>query len=341
MLLYRTSPYISVVRLSGNSQLCSRSKPAPQVSVIVPAYNVSDYIAEALDSVFSQTFKDYEVIVVNDGSPDTERLEQVLQPYRDRILYIVQKNKGLSGARNTAIRAATGKYVALLDADDIWESDYLAVQFGFLQQHPEVDVVACNALMFGDKTYGGREFMAAFPSRGPVNFESLVKRKCNLFVSVTARRSVIEQAGLFDEGLRSCEDYDLWLRLAAAGRRMGYHHKILVRYRRREGSLSADPVWMAESNLKVLDKIQRTFAPGSREWNLLDRQRRRKIAEANYWNARKAVARGDTAAALDYFRRAGEFFRSPRLMILIFVLRVMPSLVLRAHKMKQRLKASA
>lgn len=338
MVLHRTSTDILSSAPPDISRPDTRDVSGPQVSVIVPAYSVADYIAEALDSIFKQTFKDYEVIVVNDGSPDTERLEKVLEPYRDRILYIVQKNKGLSGARNTAIRAATGKYIAFLDADDIWEPDYLAVQLGFLEQRPQMVAVSCNALMFGDKTYGGRKFMDAFPSRGPVNFESLVTRKCNLFVSITARRDVVEQAGLFDEALRSCEDYDLWLRLAAAGQAIGYHDKVLVRYRRRESSLSADPVWMAESNLKVLDKMQRAFAPESREWKLLEQQRKRKIAEVNYWSGRKAVANGNTTAALDYFKKACKFFQRPGLWILIFTLRVMPSLVLRAYHVKQRLK---
>jgi len=80
--------------------------PVPLVSVIVPAYNTAPFIAETLDSVFAQSMTDYEVIVVNDGSPDTPALEQALLPYRDRIRYIVQPNGGLSAARNTAIRAS-------------------------------------------------------------------------------------------------------------------------------------------------------------------------------------------------------------------------------------------
>jgi glycosyltransferase involved in cell wall biosynthesis len=325
--------------MTGHSASHGANNSAPEVSVIIPAYNVSDYIAEALDSVFRQTFRNYEVIVVNDGSTDSERLEQVLHPYRDRISYIAQPNKGPSAARNTAIRAATGEYLALLDPDDIWEPDYLAVQLDFLRQHPEFDLVSCNALIFGDKPYSGSEFMTVFPSNGTVSFESLVTRKCNLFVSVTAKRNVIQEVGLFDEELRSSEDYDLWLRLAAAGRRIGYHRKVLVRYRRRERSLSADPVWIAENNLRVLDKMQRTFVPDSYEWKLLEHQRRRKIADANYWNGRKAVASGDSAAALAHFSKAGEFFRTPGLRVLIFALRAMPGIVLGVHKLRQRIKS--
>src|SRR5689334_15389457 len=101
---------------------------APRVSVIVPAYNTPPFIAETLDSVFAQSLTDSEVLVVNDGSPDTPALEQALQPYRDRIQYIVQSNGGLSAARNTAIRASRAELIALLDSDDVWEPDYLRDQ---------------------------------------------------------------------------------------------------------------------------------------------------------------------------------------------------------------------
>jgi len=96
---------------------------APRVSVIVPAYNTAPFIAETLDSVFAQSMADFEVIVVNDGSPDTPALEQALLPYRARIRYIVQSNGGLSAARNTAIRASGSELVAFLDSDDVWEPD--------------------------------------------------------------------------------------------------------------------------------------------------------------------------------------------------------------------------
>ncbi|HLW97931.1 MAG TPA: glycosyltransferase family A protein [Candidatus Acidoferrales bacterium] len=317
----------------------SSASPAAEVSVIIPAYNVSKYIGEALDSVFKQTFQGFEVIVVNDGSPDTEQLERVLENYHDRILYLTQEHKGLAGARNTAIRAARGNYVALLDADDFWEPEYLAVQLDYLHKNPDMDVVSCNSRFFGDKTYAGRTFMDVFPSDGPVTFESLVTRKCNVFVSVTARREAIEQSGLFDESLMSCEDYDLWLRLAADGRRIGYHRKVLVNYRRHEASLSADPVWMAERNSQVIEKWQRDIPPVVKEWWLLEERRTRNVAEANYWRARQAFARGDVTTAVECFKKANEVLRSPKLKGTIFCLQTMPNLALRAHKIKRKLKS--
>src|SRR4051794_10243350 len=104
---------------------------APVVSVIIPAYNSAAYIAEAVDSVLRQTFDDYEIVVVNDGSSDTDQLERVLREYdrcADRLIYLKQENRGPGGARNAGIRRARGRFVALLDSDAVWLPDFLAEQ---------------------------------------------------------------------------------------------------------------------------------------------------------------------------------------------------------------------
>ena len=166
----------------------------PTVSVIIPAYNTAPYIAETLTSVFRQTFADFEVIVVNDGSPDTAALEKAIAPFADRIRYIVQENRGLSAARNVGIAAAQGELVALLDSDDVWEPDYLAYQMDVLKRD-DLAVVYPNATTFGDPLRSGRLFMDMHPSSGPVSIESLVTQQCNVMVSVLARRDVLMAAG--------------------------------------------------------------------------------------------------------------------------------------------------
>ena len=206
----------------------------PSVSVVIPAYNTAPYIGETLSSVLTQTYTDFEVIVVNDGSPDTVELEVALAPYRDRIHYIVQENGGLSAARNRGIAAGRGEFVALLDSDDVWEPDYLEYQLAVLERDG-LDVVYPNATTFGDPLRSGRLFMDMHPSTGPVSIESLVSQQCNVMVSVLARRDVLESAGLFDESLRSSEDFDMWLRIVHAGGRIGYHRRSLVRSRLRRG----------------------------------------------------------------------------------------------------------
>ena len=95
----------------------------PRVSIIIPAYNVASYIGETLASVFAQTFTNYEVIVINDGSPDTEELERALEPYFNRISYLKQENLGAGAARNVGLRAAKGEFIAFLDADDLYHPE--------------------------------------------------------------------------------------------------------------------------------------------------------------------------------------------------------------------------
>src|SRR5687768_16945399 len=105
------------VRVRAGSDMSS----APAVSVIIPAYNTAKYIGATIASIVAQTYTNYEIIVVNDGSPDTPAIEAALAPFRDRIIYLVQENRGIAVARNRAIRIARGRYVALLDSDDAWE----------------------------------------------------------------------------------------------------------------------------------------------------------------------------------------------------------------------------
>src|SRR5689334_24122006 len=139
------------------------SQQSPTVSVIIPAYNAAAFIGETLDSVFAQTFADFEVIVVNDGSPDTEALERELARYPEKLRYIKQENQGAAAARNTGIKAARGEFVAFLDADDTWLPVFLEKQLELLERTP-ADVVWADALICGDSPLAGRTFMQVQPS---------------------------------------------------------------------------------------------------------------------------------------------------------------------------------
>ena len=220
----------------------------------MPAYDVAAYIGEAVASVFNQRFHDFEIIVVNDGSPDTDALERALQPYRDRIVYLRQENLGAAVARNTALRAAQGEFVAFLDADDIWLPDFLSEQIGFLQRHPECDLVYCDALLFGTAQYEGRRYMEFAPSDGDVTFSALLQASCNVITSgVLAKRRTIVDAGGFDPGLRRGQDYDLWLRLARKGTRLAYQRKPLLRRRLHTQSLSGDALEQMKREAAVIE----------------------------------------------------------------------------------------
>ena len=126
---------------------------APKVSVIIPAYNTASFIGETLDSVFRQTYKNFEVILINDGSEDTPELQFALAPFFDKIIYAEQANSGAAKARNTAICLSRGSLLAFLDGDDIWSPDFLASQMRAGMPTAET---------FGGETdFGGKSFLAA------------------------------------------------------------------------------------------------------------------------------------------------------------------------------------
>src|SRR5450755_2773522 len=142
---------------------------SPRVSIIIPAYNTAHLIAACLDSVFAQTFQDFEALVVNDGSPDTPELEKALQPYLDRkpdrTVYIKQVNKRAAGARNTAIARARGEFLAFLDSDDNWLPNHLESQMKQFEADPALCLVYSNALFTGNPAREV-EFMERCPSVG-------------------------------------------------------------------------------------------------------------------------------------------------------------------------------
>ena len=308
----------------------------PSVSVVIPTYNTAPYIGETLSSVFAQTYTDFEVIVVNDGSPDTVELEVALAPYRDRIQYIVQENGGLSAARNRGIAAGRGEFVALLDSDDVWEPDYLEYQLAVLRRD-DLTVVYPNATTFGDPLRAGRLFMDMHPSSGPVSIESLVSQRCNVMVSVLARREALESAGLFDESLRSSEDFDMWLRIVHAGGRIGYHRRSLVRSRLRRDSLSANGVSMCQHIVRVLDKAARELRLTPAQLALIATRRAEFSALLRLHEGRRAFFAGDFHRAVTALTEANAFLHRRKIGLAVVCLRFVPGLLLRAYDLRDRL----
>ncbi len=300
----------------------------PAVSVVVPAYRVTKYIADALDSIFRQTFTDYEVIVVNDGCPDTTALERVLTPYRDRIRYIQQENRGLAGARNTGIRNSTAPLVVLLDADDILEPDYLEKMVAAMRADVSLDVMYCDALFFGEPKTEGRRFTKFCPSDGPVTFLSLLTQRCNVLVATTIRRETAARVGWFDESLRSAEDFDLWLRIAKAGGRIEYLHEPLVRIRKHPESLSSDSVWMWGVGLKVLRKTAERPDLTPEEARELARVTEKFQANLDFQEGRRAFYAGDTSGAVRKFESANRVLRQRKLAAILVTLKIAPRLAM-------------
>lgn len=185
----------------------------PLLSVIIPTFNSAKYLSEALQSVFSQTFEDFEVIVVDDGS--TDNTADIVKEYGNSLRYIRQKNQGPSAARNLGIRRAEGKYIAFLDADDWWNQNHLTELLECCELTPDAGLV-----------YGGRKWVdekgelmrdTPIPTICPEGwiFGDLFRRNYIATPSVLVRRSVLTNVGGFNECLSNFEDYDLWLRISA------------------------------------------------------------------------------------------------------------------------------
>lgn len=312
------------------------SRRVPAVSVIVTAYNVAEYVGEALQSVFAQTFDDFEVIVVDDGSPDVVRLEQALRPFRDRITCIRQPNRGASAARNTGIRAAAAPLVAILDGDDVWEPGYLAAQVAAFERDRSLDLAFANALFFGEGSLVGRDCMSLSPVEGEMTFERVVAQQTNVIGFVVARREILLRAGLFDESLASSEDFELWARILKIGGRVGWTREVLARYRRHAGSLSSDPEAIYRTAVQVYDKFAARPDLTPRERAAVLAQRERFQADLRFTEGKKAFFRGDVATAIARMTTANAVYRSRKIAATLVLLRLAPRLLLRAYDLRDR-----
>ncbi|HXQ74668.1 MAG TPA: glycosyltransferase family A protein [Pyrinomonadaceae bacterium] len=312
----------------------------PAVTVVIAAYNSARYISQALDSVKAQTFTDYEVIVVNDGSDDRDELERILESHPLSIIYLSQENGGVSAARNAAIKIASGEFYAQLDADDQWTPDYLEFQLKVLADNPDVALVYPNATIINDSNNGNVEFMKVTPSEGEVTFVSLVRQECTVMTCVTARMSAIKKAGVFDENLRRCEDFDLWVRIVKNVGRIVYHRRALALYRRHAGSLSSDRVPMVHSQLAVLEKCSRmvNLTPAERE--VLDQEIHQNRGMLRLFEGKRALRAGRADTALVNFTQANDHLRSRKLVLVIFLLRHVPRLVIWTFGKRERLLLS-
>jgi hypothetical protein len=310
------------------------AQPSPLVSVIIPAFNAASHVRAGLESVFAQSFADYEVILVNDGSPDTVQLEQAIQPYASRIIYLTQQNGGPSAARNLGIRHARGEWLAFLDSDDAWFPNYLAEQIKFLRKDPALDMVYCDATLEGDPNAVGKTFMQSCPSAGPVTFESLLVEQTQPLTSGTVvHRQKITAAGLFDEDLRCAEDHDLWLRVVYAGGRISYQRQALLRRNMRPDSQGAAPEKLLAGEIQSLGKLQRTLNLNP-DTSALLAERLMKIQAAHAYIQSKAfLLAAEPDKARELLSRAHSLAPAMKLRALLVGLRIAPRLTVWAARL--------
>lgn len=313
---------------SAGSEATPLENQAPKVSVIIPAYNTAAFIGETLDSVFCQTLQDFEVIVINDGSPDTAALESALEPYMGRIRYLKQENKGLPGARNAGIRIARGEMLAFVDSDDLWMPDYLAAQVGFLDSHPRVDASISDALLFGSG--GDVVWKMLKEGTGPIlGFEQMLKRQGGQLPSaMVVRRQRVVDIGLFDERIRIGEDVEFCVRLCFPEGAIGYLGRVLVKYRQRPNSLTEDPQrrkWRV-AEIDSLRRLGENLALNEAQRKVLEKEIDAAVAALALDDAYHHISEHEYVTALKCFRSANTYYRDPRISVVAFFLSVFPAL---------------
>lgn len=183
----------------------------PLVSVILPTYNRASFLEESVQSVLFQNYKNFELIIVDDGSTDTTAKHAKEWALDQRVQYFYQENRGVSSARNFGLNKAKGNWVAFLDSDDIWLPDKLRTQMDFFKSNPHVKVCQCEEIWI-------RRGVRVNPGLKHRKHSGWIFEKCLSLClispsAVVLHRDVFDRIGHFDELMPACEDYDLWLRL--------------------------------------------------------------------------------------------------------------------------------
>lgn len=226
----------------------------PLVSIIIPAYNCEKYILATIKSAIDQTYPNIEIIAIDDGSSD--RTAELIKSIKDpRFAYYWQENKGLATTRNNGIAKAKGKYIALLDSDDLFLPDKIAVQSAYMESHPECGV--CYSKIYH---FFGENSQSLYYNPGPHPSGQILTRLFSHSIvnplSSFIRKSVLDQYGAFQDGLRRCEDHQLWLKLAYNKVAFHYLDVPLALYRVHQQSLTHDKNYLKENRAACLGVLR-------------------------------------------------------------------------------------
>jgi len=221
----------------------------PLVSIIIPAYNAGTFLSEAVQSAVGQGYRPLEVIIVDDGS--TDRTAQVATGLGEPVRYVHQTNAGPAAARNRGLGMARGDVIAFLDADDLWADGALEVQIACLAANAQADIAQGLTQLFRlTEPEGARRFQ---PFGEPWHLMSLG--------AAAVRRAVFDKVGLFDEGMRSAEDLDWFLRAKEAGVALVRHQRVVLQYRLHGENVTRQKAWrdahLAAAFKKSLDRRRR------------------------------------------------------------------------------------
>lgn len=223
-----------------------------KVSVIIPTYNRAQYIAEAIDSVLNQTYQDFEIIIVDDGS--TDNTKEIIKPYLDdysnKIRYFYQKNKGISAARNMAINKAREDYIAFLDSDDRWLPEKLEKQMKVIKDE---NINFVYSAMYVENN--GRMTNRIIPANPATDFLGLLTKNQSIAMATTIiKKEYITKTGMFDETLTVSVDYDLWLRVLLKYK-VKYLKEPLTIYREHADNITKNIENVKKSGIVICQKL--------------------------------------------------------------------------------------
>jgi glycosyltransferase involved in cell wall biosynthesis len=283
----------------------------PKVSVIVPTYNRADLLPQTLASVLSQSYGDFELLVVDDGS--TDDTSQVIAAISDaRVVSLRQEHSGLPAVgRNTGIRQAAGIYIAFLDSDDLWLPDKLTRQVAWMDDHPGVGLSYTNCYRFVDDPANHERTPLLQPHEmlSGYAFDQLYGWPKIPNLTVMIRSAVVAVVGYFDEDprLKSNEDYEFWLRIAA---RYPIDHLAapLALYREHAGGISKAAVASGRSKLAMIEKLDRLYPQTVTH---LAARRARWLASVHYSIGRSLLRENDVVEARRHLRAAWQLDRRP------------------------------
>ncbi|MBI4494288.1 MAG: glycosyltransferase [Chloroflexi bacterium] len=268
----------------------------PTISVVIPTYNRAKYLVQAVESVLGQTFRDFELIVVDDGS--TDDTAHVLAPYADRLSYVYQRNRREGAARNTGIRLARGDYVAFLDSDDLWLPGKLAQDLAAFQAAPDSGLVYSAAEFVADD---GSVLRRRLPHPEGDVFARLALENFIPLSTATVRRACLREAGGFreDPDLSGTYDWELWVRLAARYR-FAYGPRVATHIRAHAGNMLSDASHMERAMLRGVELVLANPTLGER---VAGRQARIR-ASMYYHIGVNHYSNGHMARARHYFAKA-------------------------------------
>ena len=313
----------------------------PLVSIITPAYNSSGFITETIKAALAQTCADFELIVVDDESTDrTIDVVHEVAAGDPRVIVMVSPHGGPATARNVALDAVRGQFIALLDSDDVWMPEYLESQLAILGRFPDCAIVTANAINRGGWLDGQPIWRAARGVR-PLSLHDLIRRENSVCIMSVFRREVLDRIGGFDRRYTGNEDYEFWLRAANAGFGIVQNLQPLGYYRRRDDSLSSNDIRMLNGITAVLESVSRMHGPIEAERAEIQAKMDGFRYELLKVELQASLSNNDTAAAAMSLKTMSELRKSWSLAVAAKICAAWPDLLRRAFALKQTLTVAS